>query len=207
MRLFNDVDAARLPVLEPVLRKWISVVRLTAEDWRGTTHKDSDIPFWYRERAQLSLFAGALWQSDALVFEEFSTTKHQAGRKATGRADIWFKIRRRQFIGEAKQVSVNAASKPQRIEVKISEAIGNVREHKKGKTRRLAMVFVTVEILARHASEVDRLLQEWIEQANELRKRLGCDALAWTFPEGWRVFHHKKGHRIFPGCALLIKTV
>lgn len=113
----------------------------------------------------MSLFAGALWRINALAFEEFSTSKHRAGRKATGRADIWFKIGEDEFIGEAKQMFVNAASKQQRIEAKIGEAIGNVREHRRSTATRLAMVFATVELSARHCSEVDERLQVWIEQA------------------------------------------
>lgn len=203
MRLFNDVDATRLPVLEPVLQEWISVVGETAEDWRGPTPRESDVPFWYRERAQLSLFAGALWRVNALAFEEFSATKHRAGRKTSGRADIWFKIRGRQFIGEAKHVSANAASNHEHLKDGMNEATENVAEHKQGKATALAMVFVTVGVLARHASEVNRRLDAWIEQAKDLK----CDALAWTFPRRWRKFQHKKGDKLFPGCALLIKAV
>ena len=179
------------------------MVKKTARDWHRGKDQDSDIPFWYGERANLSLFAGALWLTDTLVFEEFSTTKHRAGRGSSGRADIWFKIRRQQFIGEVKHVRTNAASDNKRLRAGMKEAVKCVREYRQLEAARLAMVFVTVEVLARDKPKVNDRLEKWIEQVQKLK----CDALAWTFPKDWRDFQYKKGDRIFPGCALLIKTV
>jgi len=74
--------------------------------------------------------------------------------------------------------------------------------HRQSVTR-LAMVFVTVTVSARHASQVDEKLEAWIERAKELKPH----ALAVAFPRRWRKFQHKKGDKLFPGCALLIKAV
>ena len=81
-----------LELLKPVLSKWQEL--MTPAYW----NYKNDAPWWYNERALLSLFAGAVWKcskSNGWAFEEFTSDKWRTMRrgnrkKGKGRGDIMF---------------------------------------------------------------------------------------------------------------------
>jgi hypothetical protein len=66
---------------------------------------EPDRPFFYNERATLSLWAGGIWQSNRenLVLEEYRSDKVSLSGKYTGRCDIWFRAEGQSCSAEAKQ--------------------------------------------------------------------------------------------------------
>ena len=84
-----------------ILEEWTSLMK--DSEWG----KD-DTPWWYNERALLSLFAGAVWKCGGWAFEEFATSKRTIAKRvkhnrSAGRGDLMFQIGKDTFIAEAKQ--------------------------------------------------------------------------------------------------------
>lgn len=54
--------------------------------------KDTDVPYFYNERANVGLFTGSIWRSSrkSLVLEEYIL--HKTELKRVGRRDIWFAL-------------------------------------------------------------------------------------------------------------------
>jgi hypothetical protein len=63
--------------LRTILRKWISLNERIAQDWRY-----KDVPWWYNERAALSIFSGGIWNSGEFAFEEFSDEKRKISARS-----------------------------------------------------------------------------------------------------------------------------
>jgi len=64
----------RLQILKPVLKEWLALI----EDPDAVHWPKDDAPWWYNERALLSLFAGAIWKCEGWALEEFTTGKSKA---------------------------------------------------------------------------------------------------------------------------------
>ena len=64
-----------------------------------------DRPYFYDERATLSMLAGGIWRSnpDNLVLEEYCADRRGSLGTYKGRLDIWFKAKGKSCYGEAKQ--------------------------------------------------------------------------------------------------------
>lgn len=95
MRGRSDAIETNLPLrcLRPVLEKWISVNRELAVHWASA----GDAPWWYNERALISVFAGAVWRTGGHAFEEYSTEKRGDRRESWGRVDLEFAAGRQEF--------------------------------------------------------------------------------------------------------------
>jgi hypothetical protein len=66
---------------------------------------EADRPYFYNERATLSILAGGVWQSSSenLVLEEYRDDKACPSGMYSGRYDIWFRAEGRSCTAEAKQ--------------------------------------------------------------------------------------------------------
>src|SRR5229473_2758087 len=65
-----------------------------------------DRPYFYNERATLSLLAGGIWKSDQsnLVLEEYCSPKVGESGNYRGRFDVWFRTADKSCSCEAKQI-------------------------------------------------------------------------------------------------------
>jgi hypothetical protein len=102
MKEIKYMEPGPFGFLKPALLEWQSMQKLDWWDHKG------DAPWWYNERASLSLFAGAVWKCRGWVFEEFSIKRRTATtrgkyKRHSGRCDIMFGLGKIQFVGEAKQ--------------------------------------------------------------------------------------------------------
>jgi hypothetical protein len=82
--------------LQGVLREWVRV----NEEFARRGQRFNDVPWWYNERANVSVFAGAVWRNRGRAFEEFSATKRKIGTttgrlhgSVPGRVDMYFETR------------------------------------------------------------------------------------------------------------------
>jgi len=105
MTTISGTYCPRLRCLYPVLQKWIHLNESMFRSWRNA----GDVPWWYNERASLSVLSGAVWQTGGEAFEEYSDYKRgismrtgRLSKEYAGRVDFYFRINRRDFKGEAK---------------------------------------------------------------------------------------------------------
>ena len=176
----------------------------------GTGSKD--VPWWYNERADLSVLAGAIWKSGNVAFEEFVDEKRKISRrtgklsrKYTGRVDLHFSVRGKTFIAEAKQCWSGAAAPnhntPNKIAKFLKKACDDIRRSKPHNQRRLGIVFAIPYIRAQHVKHIDDRVKKWISAIRDV----DCDAMAWIFPAVARRAKH--GTSYFPGIAIFIREI
>lgn len=195
--------AKTLKYLDTVLRKWKSLQSLKWWNY------EKDAPWWYNERASLSLFAGAIWRSGGWVFEEFSTKRRVAKgrskyRSSLGRCDIMFGIGKEQFIGEAKQCWPNLSkgidAGLKEVEQFLEKALKQTSQLPADGFEKMAIVFVTPRI---HQSKNKHIGERIRQFTTQLRREEDLTV---------KTFFPKKGHEvrergyIYPGVALLIKS-
>lgn len=190
--------------LSHVLKKWIVLNIEIAQAW------EKDVPWWYNERAAISIFAGAVWRSGNLAFEEFVEEKRTASQDAKksiyrGRVDLYLNIDKQDFMAEAKQCGSGASSKNAQSATKISEnlskACSEIRKLRPHGQRRIALVFVVPIIQKSHKEDIDDRIKNWLNKIQQI----DCDALAWVFPRYARNTEWR--NRLYPGVALLVKEV
>jgi hypothetical protein len=200
-----------LKAIQPVLAKW---QRLNEnKSWFDF----EDAPWWYNERATLSIFAGAVWRCGGWVFEEFSTRKAsglQRGRinYKNGRCDIQFSIGESEFIAEAKQcwptLSGTAQNARRTVEIHIAQANQEVQQVPEWGYRRLGIVFVAPRVHVSKQDEIDKYLQAFVKQLVEIKST----TIAWVFPKAARTLRPPSEENtsrdyIFPGVAVVLCPV
>lgn len=195
-----------LPLL-PVLCEWRKLNERIADEWHYW-----DVPWWYNERASFSVLAGAIWNSGEFAFEEFSDEKRRSSPRSlrshklyNGRVDLYFNIRGKDFIAEAKICWPRCGRlnffRQNMIENSLADACRDIRKSKPYGQRRLGMLFVAPRWRSSLKHEIDHRIDVWISRIKEI----DCDAMAWTFPAGARRFQ-EYGY-IYPGVAVFIKEV
>ena len=193
--------------LRTVLRKWITLNERIARDWQY-----KDVPWWYNERAALSIFSGGIWNSGEFAFEEFSDEKRTVSARSRrfhrtykGRVDLYFNIAGKEFIAEAKvcwpRCSRINGDNLKIIRKYLGEACADVRISKPRGQRRLGILFVVPRWKRELRHEIDRRIDSWVAKVSEL----DCDAAAWLFPAGTRKLRLRS--TLYPGTAVLIKEV
>jgi len=195
--------------LQSVLGEWISVTEELAANWSDK----NDVPWWYNERANLSVLAGGVWRSGGCAFEEFSETKRRAAKangrfkgSYPGRVDLYFSTKSgEEFNLESKACesgALKAKHNPQpRIDMALQAACKDIRILKPNGTRKLGAVFVKPYIENRPSQDLHKIFTGWIGKL----EGFDCDAKAWVFPKN---FSCGKSERwICPGVVLLIREI
>lgn len=188
--------------LRSILENWINLNRMLGSRWMRMS---GDAPWWYNERALLSVFVGAVWQSGEEAFEEFSQEKRRGNRLKPGRIDLWFSASSREFWAEAKTLEIpltRGSGQATKVNAVMKTAKEDVRRlAPDGYTRRLAVVFGSPYLRPCPMSELHGRLEHMLEQADEVEH----DAIAWIFPAMRRL--PKAYNWICPGIIVWVKEV
>jgi hypothetical protein len=197
----NGVHVGPLPVLRGILRTWVKLIDLDEWDAPG------DAPWWYNERALLSLFAGAVWQHGGWAFEEYATSKLQSKRaRYAGRGDLMFSIGRRatRFVAEAKvcSPSIGPGTDPLRqIERVLDTACRDVAKAREAGYRPLGLVFVAPCVKTTQVSHASAGIAGMLRGVKEL----AGTGWAWNFPAAGRRI--KADGYVYPGGMMIIRPL
>lgn len=200
-KIEDKIYCGKLKVLRPVLREWIALIRKSSKEWGR-----NDCSWWYSERVNLGVFAGAIWRKGGTCFEEYIDDKVKSKNNYRGRCDLYFKYNNSEFIVEAKQCWPNAGSKSEKLEDIINEAI-KLDSFKEihidsGNVMKLELVYVIPRMPKSDLNVIDKCIQNVIDIINELP----VQAIAYTFPVEKRKLRDKYGDGyVYPGVILLIK--
>jgi hypothetical protein len=192
--------------LRRALNEWCKLNERIAKEWGG------DVPWWYNERASLSIFAGAISSSGDFAFEEFSNEKRKASPRTSkvhlsykGRVDLYFNIQGKDFIAEAKMCWPRCGrlhpTRQKMIEKFLAHACQDIAISAPYGQRRLGMLFVAPRWKRNLKAEIDARVDAWISRISAI----DCDAVSWIFPKAASAIH-SYGY-LYPGVAVLIKEV
>jgi hypothetical protein len=203
-----DTYCPQLRCIQPVLKIWIDLNISLFRSWRPS----GDVPWWYNERASLSVLSGAVWRTGNEAFEEYSDNKRGLARKTgrlsnkySGRIDFYFNIKGHEFKGESKfcwlGVSTAHADITERLNNLLSEAKNDARKLEPDDQQRLAIVFATPYVTVANK----QVLSERINRAIDQAISIPADAFAWVFPELNRCISYNS--YLYPGTMVIIKKV
>jgi hypothetical protein len=127
--------------LKPILEKWCSINQQFLKE------AESDCPWWYNERASVSILAGAAWKSGHITLEEYATRKgrRKNDTERPGRCDLKIKIDSSNYLFEAKQQWAMLSKKSGKVYLKktrdkiiesLDKARGDSRKLKSWAVRR-----------------------------------------------------------------------
>ncbi|MBJ6981662.1 hypothetical protein [Luteimonas sp. MC1572] len=215
---------AGLEGLKPVLRSW---TERTYDFCR--LHAFEDNPWWYNERASLSVLAAAAWSLKGwCALEEYSTTKRgvvpsekvEEGSTKRGRCDLWLG-NRTGYALEAKQAWQSIGVRARGLSPIVWAAHERAWNDAGALTadeahKRVAAVFVSPyialsEVALEHprgGRQVDRAklkqkVTDWLG-CLDLASRPEIHAYAWVFPLRTDGYAHVKTKCVFPGSLLLL---
>lgn len=191
---------ASVQCLRPILKEWVRLNDSLSREWAVV----GDAPWWYNERASVSVLAGAVWKVGDYAFEEYASVKKHKKKYSAGRLDLQFTASGREFIAEAKQCWIPATRKQHHADVildALKRAQEDVEKCEAHGMRRLAIVFGVPYITLGWQSELPDRVNSFIAQAGEV----DAHAFAWVFPAV--EFTPKSKGRLYPGVAVWIKEV
>lgn len=182
-------------------------------EWKNEHgHLIRDAPWWYNERASVSLFAGAIWKKGGSVMEEFVVPREGRGepddrtRNEYGRCDISFEVGTLKIIAEAKQVWPSLTGSECK-RAAIANGIEQAKDEVKGRPvsngyERYAMVFASPYVTSNTDTKTE--VNNFIEAILKIED---AHAVAWAFPlienpiQSPRPRHQ---NQYFPGVALVM---
>ena len=209
LKKLEGSNSGRIRTLKPILDEWTTCVSEITDEWK----QKNDVPWWYNERASLSIFAGAIWRRGGFCFEEYSDKKrtvegrnHRNRPLYHGRVDLHFSWHGHNFIAEAKKTysgfSQSRNSARNRLTNWLEKACSDARLLQKKKQRSLGILFARPMFKKNIESKIDEKLDQWVQMLADIN----TDAYAWVFPECARHKWSSDGY-FCPGEAVLIKEV
>lgn len=168
-----------------------------------------DAPYWYNERANISILSGAAWRAGKLALEEFGHEKsdkqgNSQGDSWKGRCDLWLIERHEEELVEAKfrWVSLRSGSFTSLVKTSLSIAVKDAHNSKQVRgARSVGVTFIPVYIPVRYESDIDIYIHQRIEDA----KLISADCIAWSFPDKNRFLTGTDGKNYCPGVFLFAK--
>lgn len=204
--------------LEVVAKSWIS------ECERFETALD-DAPWWYNERANISIFSTAASRIDWIALEEYGTekivkndTKSERKEKKNGRCDLYLydcvsrgsknkNASDYSYAIEAKQTwpaMTGKSNTGERVEKKWKEAISAARElHRLEADNRVAVLFIVPYTKNAINLEQRMALLSRCEQLENVH----AIAWYWTKNEVNEIAHNKSSRNYFPGVLLAFRLI
>ncbi len=200
---------------------WVDVSRRYADHWgRKKTGAWKEVHWWYRERANVGMFAAAVWQANGVALEEYGSEKTFIAKKRKskyrGRTDLCFSLplSGRNFAAETKHTSSKLLEKRkgepsfhkiiEGLEAACKDA-GGVR----GQGELLGMVFVTLDLPKATAgrTKVSKVIADWTKRVrNDSRLKDNplkqCLFISWFFPTEARLLADNSTWK--PGTAMFV---
>lgn len=206
-----------LVAMRPILSSWIVAIDSYIDFFNSNNgYKVPDVPWWYNERASISILAGAMWKTGNIAIEEYIINRANKRKGHGGRCDLFIGhgfIDGHAYACEAKQASfcIDNASPAVAKEIAdnlLRSACEDARTiDKKEADTRLAICFLVPYYQQLKTSSVDKQLYRC---RKEIQRTANLDFMAWNFPasaEGVSHVSQSNKRDFYPGVVLLGKKV
>lgn len=185
------ISNPKLEFLRPVLECWFECI-----DRYNAVRGDNESPYWFDERANLSLLSAAAWMAEMVTLEQTPTKKQIEEGERNGRADLFIASKEERAYLQATQrwPRVNNLNLTQALLDVVSDA----KKISYASDLKLGCLFVAPQ-KTQHSPTPEELQ----DMVDDLQKEHTC-AVAWYFPYPYRKLHNEAGN-YHPGIALLLK--
>ncbi len=185
-----------LSPIEPLLLNWIACTEQYIDVWEGM-----DLPYWYNERANVSILSGAAWKSGWTAIEEYQVAKTANEEEfTTGRNDLYITNKTHSYCLEAKVSYLKISDEESKLKIKLSQKLESaISDVKKVclKDSKLAAVFVAPYSKEIHATQAE------IDNFIEIIQSLDLCAYAWCAPKEAQT-NPSHDNKYYPLAALLL---
>jgi hypothetical protein len=184
---------------------------------------EDDVPWWYNERAVLSMFVGAIWLRKGWAVEEFATEKRnllvaKIGRskksRVYGRGDLEFWLNNKSYVAEVKSAEPSMQrgeiALARFIEGMMTRAIADARRHPVARGyQRLGVLFLAPCLKKKglltpsRYGELYERARRFVKVLEDFSEKTGCVA-AWTFPFSPKRKPPDADGYLSPGAVVLI---
>lgn len=163
-----DGEHDRLEWLKPMLRRWGHFI-----DDYCAAHED--LPYYYNERANVSVLAAAAWGPGSGALEEYSCRRHRDGDVSHGRADLYVYDQSNSATIEAKQLWWTPATKAEALRGLLLEANEQATTNRDSDVA-VAAVFSTLML------PLDADVHAELDRAVAQMRSVGMHLIAWALP-------------------------
>ncbi len=204
----SHVHVGDLTELKVVLGKWRDLMD-AAQTWDTESYRDA--PWWYNERASVSLLVGCVHSAGGFAMEEFVSPKK--GLALNGRNDLWFETAGKQkFAAEAKQCWPSLLRVNEGIErlkqYRLAAIADAERLHLETDTTCLAITFAAPYLKVSAAASVEDKVEAFVTQLEGLiADAWKDDGVVWAFPPSHRTLTSSRTDDLYPGSVLIVTRV
>lgn len=185
------ISNPKLEFLRPLLERWFDCI-----DRYNAVRGDNDTPYWFDEKANLSLLSAAAWMAEMVTLQQTPTRKQLEEGERNARADLLIATSDERAYLQATQrwPKVNSLNLTQAL-VDITQ---DARRISYASDLKLGCLFVAPQKAQQSATP-----EELQDMVDDLQKEHTC-AVAWYFPYAYRKLRNEAGH-YHPGIAVLFK--
>lgn len=174
--LFKTIAVAheKLIPFQPILEEWTKCVQEYIDCWEG-----GDLPYWYNERANVSVLAGAAWRAGFTAIEEYQIKKQgvASDKDSNGRNDLYITDKSFGIAIEAKVIFPKIDELESQISIAIKNAIADVKKIKEVDGHRAGVVFIAPYTKSIATDEQVKFFSQHIAAINN------ADAYAFIYPQ------------------------
>lgn len=192
------------------LTYWIDII----EEWsllidRYCRTVEDDAPYWYTERANIGVLAGACWRAGFVALEEFQSEKGYSNRaKRPGRADLWFANGNVNTLVEAKmkRVSLKSINMSSTLRPILKDAVNDAKKSK-GSQKDLdaiGIAFAPVFITSKYEATIDEEISAMVE---EMKREFRGSMIFWHFPSASRTLKSSTEKYCWPGLFVIAQEI
>ena len=185
------ISNPKLEFQRPVLERWFDCI-----DRYNAVRGDNDTPYWFDEKANLSLLSAAAWMAEMVTLQQTPTRKQVEEGERNGRADL--------FIATSEERAYLQATQrwPRVNNLNLTQALQDITSEAKrisyASDLKLGCLFVAPQKAQQSATP-----EELQDMVDDLQKEHTC-AVAWYFPYAYRKLRNETGN-YHPGIAVLFK--
>ncbi|MGH8332842.1 MAG: hypothetical protein ACRES0_20800 [Pseudomonas sp.] len=185
------ISNPKLEFLRPVLERWFDCI-----DRYNAVRGDNDTPYWFDEKANLSLLSAAAWMAEMVTLQQTPTRKQTEEGERNGRADL--------FIATSEERAYLQATQrwPRVNSLNLTQALQDITSDAK-KISYASDLKIGCLFVAPHKSQQGATPEELQDMVDDLQKEHTC-AVAWYFPYAYRKLRNEAGN-YHPGIAVLFK--
>ncbi|MFJ2685788.1 hypothetical protein ACIOYV_18870 [Pseudomonas sp. NPDC087342] len=185
------ISNPKLEFLRPLLERWFDCI-----DRYNAVRGDNDAPYWFDEKANLSLLSAAAWMAEMVTLQQTPTRKQTEEGERNARADLLIAASEQRAYLQATQrwPKVNSLNLTQAL----VDITGDAKRISYASDLKLGCLFVAPQKAQQSATP-----EELQDMVDDLQKEHTC-AVAWYFPYAYRKLRNESG-QYHPGVAVLFK--
>ena len=186
-----------------IMEEWMLAIERYTRIMNG-----NDAPYYYNERANVSVLAGAAWRSGWIALEEFQSKKGYRNKaKKNGRADLYFANDTSEELIEAKfrWICMGSDNLAPMVKETMELAIDDVKKTRANENDLKAIGVGFFPLYKKYSSIED--LDKLIEQTIFEFEKQDYHAIGWCFPPEMRNYVSEKEGNVAPGVILVAKNI